>query len=67
MTNGSAAPPIPAEGSWQTTKPDKSLHGWGLRSVRAAAERYEGTLETSFTAGVFQAVVTLSFCPIQRP
>lgn len=28
-----------------TTKENTSLHGWGLRSVKDAVERYDGTME----------------------
>lgn len=45
----------------KTTKADTELHGWGLKSVRAAAERYDGTLDISCENGVFCTVVMLSF------
>lgn len=50
-----------ADGKWQTSKDDKALHGWGLESVRTAAERYDGAVETEYRGQVFCAVVTLSF------
>ncbi len=45
----------------KTTKNDNELHGWGLKSARAAAERYDGTLEISYADKRFCAVVVLSF------
>lgn len=45
----------------QTTKSDSGLHGWGLKSARTAAERYDGTVETTYTDNLFRAVVTLSY------
>ncbi|HIY06089.1 MAG TPA: GHKL domain-containing protein [Candidatus Evtepia faecigallinarum] len=63
VENGTGSPP-PGE-DLQTTKADKTMHGWGLKSVRTAAERYDGTLSTSYQDGVFRAVVTLSFCPVR--
>lgn len=45
----------------QTTKSDNGLHGWGLKSARTAAERYDGTIETSCSENLFCAVVTLSY------
>lgn len=63
VENGTDRPP-PGE-DLQTTKADKTMHGWGLKSVRTAAERYDGTLSTSYQDGVFRAVVTLSFCPVR--
>lgn len=61
VENGCSAAPAEADGSLQTSKADKTLHGWGLQSVRTAAERYDGTIETAYSAPVFRAVVTLSF------
>lgn len=40
---------------------DGGLHGWGLKSAQAAAEKYDGMVQTSYTEHVFRAVVTLSY------
>ena len=48
-------------GKLQTSKPDKSLHGWGLKSALSAAEKYDGAVETSCENNIFQTVVTLSY------
>ena len=45
----------------KTTKTEEGLHGWGLKSARAAAEKYDGTLKTSYADGVFRTVATLSY------
>ena len=37
ITNSSVAAPTIIDGSLVTSKRDKRLHGWGLRSVKAAA------------------------------
>lgn len=52
---------ISSNGDLQTTKSDNGLHGWGLKSARAAAERYDGTVETTYTDNLFCAVATLSY------
>ena len=31
--------PVRENGEWMTTKEDKSLHGWGLKSAAAAVEK----------------------------
>lgn len=49
------------DGELKTTKEDGGLHGWGLKSARIAAEKYEGTLKTSCEGGRFRAVVTLFY------
>lgn len=61
VENGCNATPVVVDGDLQTSKTDKTLHGWGLQSVRAAAERYDGTIETEYGNHIFCAVVTLSF------
>lgn len=61
VENTFAAPLIEKEGALQTTKADKGLHGWGLKSARTAAEKYNGCLQTSGTDNLFRAVATLSY------
>lgn len=53
--------PLMEDGALQSSKEDKQLHGWGLKSARTAAESYDGSLETSFKDNVFCAVSTLFF------
>ena len=64
VENGYGTPPVRAGEGLQTAKADKTLHGWGLKSVASAAERYEGTVTTDYADGVFRAVVTLFFRPV---
>ncbi len=49
------------DGELKTSKTEEGLHGWGLKSVRTAAEKYEGTLRTSWEGKKFRAVVTLAY------
>lgn len=65
VENGYGDAPIENGGKLETSKADKSSHGWGLKSVQTAADRYDGTITTSYKDGVFQSVVTLSFQPVQ--
>lgn len=66
VKNGCKEAPMIQGGQLQTTKKDTGFHGWGIKSVLAAAQRYDGTVDTDFQNGVFQAVVTLSYHPIKR-
>lgn len=52
---------IHKDGSLQSTKEEKGLHGWGLKSAQTAAEKYDGMVQTSFTDSTFMAVATLSY------
>lgn len=63
VENGYLEAPVQKNGKLLTSKADPSSHGWGLKSVLTAAERYDGTLRTEYADGIFRAVVTLSFRP----
>lgn len=65
LENGCKAAPVMAAGELRTTKEDKNLHGWGLQSVRTAAWRYDGVVETTYENNRFCTVVTLSFEPVK--
>ena len=65
VENGCDEAPAQENGELLTSKADKRLHGWGLKSVQTAAERYDGTVCTRYGDGVFTAVVTLSFQPVK--
>lgn len=61
VENGCDIPPVQTNGALQSTKQDSGFHGWGLKSVRTAAERYDGAIETHYEDNIFRAVVTLSY------
>lgn len=58
MAAGNMENPYPTEPTFkdglpQTTKADATNHGFGVRSMRATAERYGGTLHVGAEDGVF--------------
>ncbi len=61
VENSFSAPPIQRDGALITQKEENGLHGWGLKSARTAAEKYDGTVQTSYTEHTFRAVATLFF------
>lgn len=61
VENGCDVPPVKTNGALQSAKQDGGLHGWGLKSVRAVVERYDGAIETQYADNIFRAVVTLSY------
>lgn len=65
VENGYGEAPVRKNGELLTAKTDKAFHGWGLKSARTAAERYDGTINTEYADGIFKSVVTLSFQPIR--
>ena len=65
VENGYGNAPAENDGKLATSKADKGSHGWGLKSVQTAADRYDGAITTDYKNGVFQSVVTLSFQPVK--
>ncbi len=66
VKNGYGNAPVENNGKLETSKTDTaSHHGWGLKSVQTAADRYDGAITINYQNGVFQAVVSLSFQPIK--
>lgn len=61
VENSFAAAPVKKDGNYQSLKEEKGLHGWGLKSAQAAAEKYDGVVQTSWTDSTFRAVATLSY------
>lgn len=47
-------------GRFETTKPDKRAHGFGLKGMEEIAARYHGALETSLENGRFTLIACLS-------
>lgn len=47
----------------QTTKRDKNLHGYGLKSIRATAERYGGSVTVQAEKGWFTLSVVIPIPP----
>lgn len=65
VENGYGEAPTQKDENLLTSKTDKAFHGWGLKSVQTAAERYDGTINTEYKDGIFKSVVILSFQPIK--
>lgn len=61
VENGFATAPVSENGELKTTKTDGGLHGWGLKSARTAAEKYDGMIQTGCEGNMFRVVATLSF------
>lgn len=52
---------INEQGEIKTTKTEKSLHGWGLKSAKTAAQKYDGVVITNYESNIFKVVATLNF------
>ena len=61
ITNSSTAAPTMQNGSFVTSKSDKQQHGWGIRSVKTAVERYQGTIEFDYSDDLFTVDIMLFY------
>lgn len=61
ISNSAIEPPVLRDGQLVTTKQDKQHHGWGMQSVKSAAEKYNGTVEYSHTDLMFTVSVMLFY------
>ncbi|WP_302620318.1 sensor histidine kinase [uncultured Oscillibacter sp.] len=61
VENSFAGAPVQEKGELKTTKTEGGLHGWGLKSVQTAAEKYDGMVQAGVSGEVFRAVATLSY------
>lgn len=61
VENSCVDEPRQESGQFKTTKSGQGLHGWGLKSAQTAAEKYDGTIQTTYAGTVFRAVATLSY------
>lgn len=61
ISNSAIEPPVLRNGQLVTTKQDKQRHGWGMQSVKSAVEKYNGTVEYSYTDLMFTASVMLFY------
>jgi ribosomal protein L7/L12 len=65
VENPFSVAPVQKGGELQTIKTEKGIHGWGLKSARAAAEKYDGMVKTSIEGNIFSVVATLSFTGVE--
>ena len=49
-----------------TSKKDERFHGWGLKSVASAVEKYEGVIQHTIEDHIFQVVVSLNYNRIEK-
>ncbi len=66
VENPCQAPPATENGRILSSKKEQGLHGWGIQSVRTAAEKYDGAIQTVCEGEVFRAVATLSLRPAEK-
>lgn len=53
------SPPDLRDGLLRSTKADDGFHGFGMKSIRAIAERYGGTIDITAEGGIFLLCILL--------
>lgn len=61
ISNRSVSSPVIQNGRLVTTKKNKQHHGWGMKSVISAAEKYNGAVEYSYEDFMFTVSVMLCY------
>lgn len=61
IANSSTAMPTVQNGSFITSKHNKKQHGWGIRSVKSAVEKYQGTMEFDYSDSFFTVSIMLFY------
>lgn len=62
ILNPSIVNPIDEEGRLITTKQDKEKHGFGIKSMESAVEKYDGMLSYEYNNGEFVLNIMLPIC-----
>lgn len=58
IRNSTASSPVIRDGQFITSKPDKSNHGWGMKSIEAIVEKYEGQMDLIYDDNNFEVNIT---------
>lgn len=61
IANSSIVSPEIRNGKLQTSKKDKNLHGWGIRSVLSAVEKYQGIVRYEYHVKMFTVSAMLFY------
>jgi len=61
IANSSIVSPDIRNGKLHTSKKDRNLHGWGMRSVLSAVEKYQGTVQYEYREKIFTVSAMLFY------
>ena len=61
ILNTAESEPVIRNGSLITSKQDASHHGWGMKSVKTAVEKYQGTIEYKYEDHLFTVSVMMFY------
>lgn len=63
LENSSPEPKYTSDGELVTVKKENEpmLHGWGMKNIEAAVQKYDGILQTAYADHIFQTTITMCF------
>ncbi len=61
VTNSSASAPSIQNGNLVTSKKDNRQHGWGMKSIKAAIDKYQGTMEYEYDNSLFTVSIMIFY------
>ena len=61
IANSCIEEPVISKGNFKTSKTDKRHHGWGMKNVRLAVEKYHGTMEHEYNKNMFTVSIMLFY------
>lgn len=63
LENSSPEPKYTTDGNLATAKKDGDLllHGWGMKNIEAAVQKYDGVIQTAYEDHIFRTTITMYF------
>lgn len=61
ILNSCMEEPVIIKGKFLTSKTDRRHHGWGIKNIKSAIEKYYGTMEYEYSENVFTVSVMLFY------
>lgn len=61
VANSCMEEPRTIKGNLVTSKADRRHHGWGMKNIKSAVEKYHGTMEYEYSENVFTVSVMLFY------
>ena len=61
LENSSPQPSYTPDGELTSAKKGLLLHGWGMKNIESAVQKYEGMIQTAYADHIFQTTITMCF------
>ena len=61
IANSCMEEPVISKGIFMSSKTDRRRHGWGMKNVKSAVEKYHGTMEYEYSEHIFTVSVMLFY------